>query len=580
MPIGTEFRRAKRAVLASLLLGSAALHAAETTAQVGSGLVPAHVQPVAQIEAVPISPRQRPPAQVQPPRLQPTQNIPARPRPNQPPQPGSQIDSPSDRPGLNFDPNAPIDDLAPPPVPLPPPPSANRALPSQFRLGVTQASASAAPFMMGDFFGNGLANVFGSQTVRFQMHAPGIILAGGPGLATSTLGFEFGTDPFPNDVFTIGVGQDLVNAPDGADTFNIAEPLPPNDALTSPGPGFLFDGGTAVYTDSAGQTTAQAGTYADGELWFIDYSYTQTIGINPNTGEPIRPVPSPGVATRRVKIAENFSPEVRDRAFFNYSFFNDAYGGLGDISRYILGFEKIVVDDLVSVELRLPLAGTYASGQALEQRVNRDFELGNAAVIVKGVLLRTDRLIWSGGLGVAVPLADDTVITSGGQKVIEIKNESVHLLPFLGMLVRCTPKTAAQGYIQVDVATNGDPVFGDLLGGPLPKLGVFNDSTLLHLDLGLNHTFYQNRRARYVNGLIGNAEIHYTGTTQESDFITANGLTYTNLKRNFNVLNATFGTHLLFGDNLVVSPGMSIPLRDGLDEQFDYEALLQVNYIH
>jgi len=53
----------------------------------------------------------------------------------------------------------------------------------------------------------------------------------------------------------------------------------------------------------------------------------------------------------------------------------------------------------------------------------------------------------------------------------------------------------------------------------------------------------------------------------------------TNLKKNFNVLNATMGAHLLVGKNVVITPGMSVPLRDGLDEQFDYEALLQVNYL-
>lgn len=435
--------------------------------------------------------------------------------------------------------------------------------------------------MQGDFFAGGLAAVTGIQTVAFSQHAPGFILTGTPGDPNATLAFEVGADLIPNDIFTVGIGMDLDPGTDGnADTFVIAEPVPPSDALTSPGPGFVYDNnGTAVYTNSGALTTAQPGAFNNGELWFINYSYSRTIGVDPN-GNPVRPIPSPGVSVRRVKIAENFSPEVRDRAFFNFSFFNDSYGGLGDISRYLLGFEKILVDQLVSLEVRLPLAGTYASTQALDRRPNRDFEIGNTAFILKSVLWRTDQLIWSGGCGVAIPSADKTAISNNGANIVVIKNRTVRILPFTGLLLRDGRDTAFQAYAQLDVAANGDPIFGNLNGGVLPKIGVFNDSTLLHLDASVSHTVYRNPQARYLRGAMANAEIHYTGTLQESDFISANGLTYTNLKRHFNVVNATFGAHFVLGDNFVVSPGMSIPLRSGLDEQFDYEAIVQMNYLH
>jgi hypothetical protein len=600
MPIATTLRRmltvGKRAALAAIICGlgtvvsSADVVDLVTSSLNSSGTEPGEIRPVVQIEPVfpngpvPQSPRPAVPQSPRPPVPQSPQRAAARTtQPRAAPQttqPRAQDVGPGE---LNFDPNASIDDLAPPPPPpiMPPPPrSSSQGFVSQSSLGITFGSLSAAPFMMGDFFGGGLANVSGSQTVRYAAHAPGSIISGSPGSASSIIGFEFGFDTTGNDVFTIGLGQDLAGAPDGADTFNIAEPLPPTDAPTSPGPGFVFDGGTAVYTDSNSLTTAQPGVYSDGELWFLDYSYTQTIGINPGNGQSGRPIPSPGVAVRRVKIAENFSPEVRDRAFFNYSFFNDAFGGLGDVSRYILGFEKILVDDLVSFEARLPLAGTYGSGQALDSAASRDFELGNAAFILKGVLLRSDRMIWSGGLGVGVPLASDTVITRGGQNIVVIENEAVHLLPFMGLLLRKNRDTAFQGYAQVDVATNGDPIFADLTGGPLPRIGKFNDSTLLHLDAAVNHVLYRNRRGRMLRELIGNAELHYTGTLQDSDFVSSGGLTYTNLKRNFNIVNATVGMHMAIANHWVVSPGMSVPLRDGLDEQFDYEAILQLNYLH
>ncbi len=132
-----------------------------------------------------------------------------------------------------------------------------------------------------------------------------------------------------------GTGLDLAGNDGFADTFQLAEPLPPSDAPTSPGPGFTFDGGTAVYTSNVGgATTPQPGQYVNGSTWYLQYSYTQTL-LSPDQGG--RPVPTPGVSVRRIKLSENFSPEVRDRCFASYNFFNDAYGGLGDVSRYTLG---------------------------------------------------------------------------------------------------------------------------------------------------------------------------------------------------------------------------------------------------
>jgi hypothetical protein len=487
-------------------------------------------------------------------------------------------------PDLNVDPNANINELVPPPVPIAPvpvapvPAPANANVARQAGLGATAGAFSAAPNMIGDLFGGGLSTFGGSQQVFFSGHSPGTILSGGPGQANSILAFEFGGDIVPDDIFTSGLGQDLAGNDGQADTFAISEPLPPNGALTSPGPGFVFDGGSAVYTDGdATATTPQPGQFQNGEPWFVSYSYSSTV-LGPNEGG--RPIPSPGVAVRRIKLSENFSPEVRDRCFASYNFFNDAYGGLGDVSRYTLGAEKILVDRLISVEARMLMAGTYGSTQVLELPESRDFELGNAAFIGKGVLLRGERCLWSGGLGVTIPSADDTRVRRGGQDILKIKNRSVHLLPFTAVLLKASQDTFLQAYMQLDVAASGDPLYGNLSGGPLPKLGVFTDSTLMHLDFALNHVLHRSRTRSLVRQVIANTELHYTGSLQESDFVTSNGLTYTNLTRYFNVLNATAGFHFVLCNNLVVTPAMSIPLRDGLDEQYDYEAIVQVNYLH
>ncbi|MCM2374921.1 hypothetical protein [Aporhodopirellula aestuarii] len=442
----------------------------------------------------------------------------------------------------------------------------------------TQSSFSAAPTIIGDFQGGGLSQITATITAPFSFHATGTRGA----LPTYD---RIGGGGFNPDVFAVsGTGQSIGGSA-FTNHFEIAEPIPPTDANLAPGPGFSFQGGTATYTDTNATQTPSTNDYtniANGDQWFIEYEYQQLIG---GSDESNRPAPGPGVSVRRVKISENFSPEVRDRGFVNYSFFNDAFGGLGDISRFIAGLEKVLIEDLVSVELRLPVAATYGSDQNLSRPEDRDMEIGNFTIITKLALLRTDKVLWAGGLGIGTPTADDTRISRSGNDLIEIRNESVQIQPFTGVLYRWNDNWSLQGCMQIDIAAGGDPVLvnSNLINptaGSMDMAGRFRDSTLMHLDVSATRLLYQTRDPQaHLNSLLANAEIHYTSTLEDSDIVSAPNFTYTNLKNQFDIVNATFGTHLVFNNGLILTPAMSVPLRDGLDEQFDYEAILQVNYI-
>ncbi|TWU03298.1 hypothetical protein Pla100_02160 [Neorhodopirellula pilleata] len=446
----------------------------------------------------------------------------------------------------------------------------------------TQSSFSAAPTVIGDFAGGGFAQFnttirvissgyaagFGSPNPTFDLIAPG------------------GSN-FP-DLISVGPGFDVAGNDSFIDTYDLAEPLPPTDAPLAPGPGFTYDGGTIVYTNGSTGTDAVAGDPLDGDLWYYNYVYTRSLGGIGGGGDgELRPVPSPGVSVRRVKISENYSPEIRDRAFFNYSFFNDFVGGLGDISRFVVGMERVVVEDLFSMEVRLPVAATYGSRQSLNDAEARDMEVGNVAFIGKASLFRGNDFMWVGGLGVSIPTADDTEITMDGFDLVNIENKTVQIQPFTSVLKRWGDWTA-QAYMQLDLAANGDPVhvnnnLNDPGLGTLEQVGVFTDSNLMHLDFSLHCLLYQ--RAQSDNGLnavISNAELHYTTTLQDADLITQNTFDYTALQNNFDIVNTTLGAHFVFGkkNDFIVTPAMAIPLRDGFDKQFDYEALVQVNYLH
>ena len=446
----------------------------------------------------------------------------------------------------------------------------------------TRESWSASPTSIGDFLGGGLTGFNGQVRITTQLTVAGNILSGGPGVPSSIIGFDVGGNRPPDDIFTSGNGIDLSG--DGLpDTFVIVEPLPTSDASTSPGQGFIFEPSTAraTFVGGSGGQTAINGVFTDGENWFVTYTYVGNIGI---AGGAI-PLPGPGVAMRRIKIAENYSPDVRDRFIFNYNFFNDVIGNLGDVNRYTIGTERIVVDDLASVEFRLPLAGTYAAVQDPSKQRDRDFELGNMVAILKTILWRQEGFLWTGGVGVAFPTADDARLQMGGQDLLRVKNETVHFLPFTGTLHRFGNDFSIQTLLQFDIAANGDPIFGNLTGGTLPLLGEFNDSALVAASVTATKTIYRsrdvgrNRSGQLLRELLLNSELHYTGTIQDSDFISASGITYSNLADNYNVLNATLGMHIVLSNDLVITPAMAVPLRDGTDELFDYEAIVQMNYL-
>ena len=444
--------------------------------------------------------------------------------------------------------------------------------------GATRDSFSASPTIMGDSLGGFLRGFQGTLTVQEGFLAPGTNLSGTPGTPGAVVGFNASGAPGPpTDLFTTGLGTD--GSGDGfSDTFSILEPLPTSNAPGAPGPGFVFDSATAsaTYVGASGGTAPIDGVYTNGEDWFISYAYSQNL-----SGGPDVVAPAPGVAVRRIKIAENYSPDVRDRFYLNYSFFNDVQGGLGDVSRYIMGMERVLFEDLVSIELRLPVAGTFSSTQKLGTPERRGLEIGNAVAILKGVLLSDRSWLWTGGVGVTAPLASDTVLLSASnQTLLRVENETVHIQPFTGLLWHPTDRWSIQSLLQFDFAIGGDPVLANLGGGSLNKLGDFEDSTMATLDIAATRTLYEGCRHKRLQTVLANLELHYAASLEKSSFVTDGALQYGNLSDHSNILNLTTGAHFVFNNDLVLSPGISVPLRNGTDEQFDYEALVQLNYYH
>ena len=299
----------------------------------------------------------------------------------------------------------------------------------------------------------------------------------------------------------------------------------------------------------------------------------------PNTSGRRAP-PRGGAGVRLVKIAENYTPAPRNRIFATYHFFNDVFQGeVGDVNRYTAGFESTYWDDSRSVELRIPYAYTIDSMQLDDPITSKNVEFGNVAVTFKNVLHSRESWLLSGGFGVALPTADDNQVARPGdmREILRVENEAVHLLPFLGLLAVPNDRLFIQSFAQLDIDTSGNTVRGDLMAMNLKQIGVIQDPTLLFLDVSFGYWLYDEPDAGCLTGVAPIIELHYTTTLNEADLVQRDGFTVGDLSRNFNILNLTLGTHFEFHDRCSLRPGFVIPLRNGDDQQFDFEFFLQAN---
>ena len=413
-----------------------------------------------------------------------------------------------------------------------------------------------------------------NQTVVFsrieaqRFYVQGRLTSGTAGTAGATFAFEQGGIAMegPDDFISItGTGVDT-NSDGFVDRFDMSEPLPPSEVPTNPGPGFVYDGGTVTYVGNLGDTDPAGNPYADDEFWLAEYSFSQLVEEFPGLG---------GVAVRRIKIAENNSPMPRDRLFFDYRFFNDVRNGLGDVSRYTFGVEKTIFAGEASIEARFPFAATLDSIQTDGSVFSRDFEMGNFVFTYKHALAYTDRGLISSGLGVSIPTGDGTkLFQSTGEQIVNIENQSVHILPYIAGLWTPNSKSWLQGFAQLDIDANGDTVSGDVAGGELPHLGVLHDSTWMFFDVAAGRWIYEGNGAVQRVGLI--TELHYNSTLSDADLVTGNGITVTDFSNRLDVLNGTAGIHVVY-NRLAFTTGVTVPLRTDDDRQMDFEVAALVN---
>ena len=115
-----------------------------------------------------------------------------------------------------------------------------------------------------------------------------------------------------------------------------------------------------------------------------------------------------------------------------------------------------------------------------------------------------------------------------------------------------------------------------MTGANLQSVGVLQDQTLMFVDFGVG--YWLRSPDQGTPAVAGTAELHWVGTLQDADTVNAAGMNITSVSNRYDVLNLSLGASVLVNESFTIRPAMVIPLADGDGEQFDYEAMVQMNF--
>ena len=416
----------------------------------------------------------------------------------------------------------------------------------------------SVPDMIGPFFGPASGESILVERAPFSVTAHGFTVSGFTFDQNSSLVFETSSSTAANDFFSVGVGRieggDLV--------FDVSEPVPPNDAPTSPGPHFSYDGGTARLVNG--------GTgFMDGDLWQIDYGFSQQVLVE----VPI----STSTVVGQMRIAENTNPRPRDRVFMNYSLFDGVRllpGGV-TVNRFSPGFEKTFWDGNASFEMRFPFATTLNSNIVLDAPDLGKIEFGDIYLVSKFLLLDTGPFAFSAGLAATVPTADDNrVYVNGVQGMTElarVNNEAVHLMPFIGC-VRERGRLFSIGFAQLDFDVTGNAVAINTSGTGLVAAGQIQEQTYAELNWSMGYWLVEpGSRAGRVTGFATMGELHYRRSLGESDYVHRGTVMVGSDLESVEYIGGVIGGVFQCGESSRLTVGYTTMIGNDSDQQFDGE---------
>lgn len=294
---------------------------------------------------------------------------------------------------------------------------------------------------------------------------------------------------------------------------------------------------------------------------------------------------STGAGDRLFKIAENTNPEPASRVFFLYNHFENTStisNQAGDesqldVDRITLGIERAfcLLGVRSSVEVRLPI---LLSGLNADQGVGRDDltggGLGNVGLAFKVALWDSGCTLVSGGVAVMLPTGKDGRLFDNIGPVLTLKNEAVHLAPFVGFRRLISDRLFVTGVGQVDFDLNGN----QLVVGNNVATRELNDASLLLLSGQAGYWLYEScDSCSLLSRVAGLVELHYTDSMSRTDAVDFGGGNTVGEAQSLNALNLSAALHFQIGQKSTLRVASVNPIKSENQRFFDSELLVQFN---
>ena len=410
------------------------------------------------------------------------------------------------------------------------------------------------------------------------------------------------------------------NLTTGAQSFTPSQPVPSitlvnAENITIQGPFLTYTHAgnlpttvnqSASINENSFVTSVVTNSLNPGESIASNTNQFTLVGIDPTTGALIGiigsnyaifvpqaplvvsvPSPASGGVVGRTKIADDNSPMPRDRLIFSFDYFNNVplIDGGFDVYRYNLGFEKTFLDRRASIQVLFPIASTLDSNLTSNDDSiigSRNTEFGNMSIALKYLFARNENWNFAGGLGFSLPTAPGTNLSGiNGTPILEIKNQSVILTPYVAALFTPTKNFFAQSWMAWGFDTNGNTVNGFQNGNSsFQKVGKLNNTSFMQVDAQIGYWVINpdDSNRRNLRGLAPFLELHYNGSMGDYDTVQSGMLSIRDNLGNYNELNLAAGFVTQIRDDLNVNIGAVVPLTGTFDRHFDYQVGVHVNY--
>ena len=355
-------------------------------------------------------------------------------------------------------------------------------------------------------------------------------------------------------------------------TPGVPAPVPaPGEAPPAAPPTLASDALASSLGATAGPTSAAPNMIGD----FSGLASTVST-LYPSTA---RNTVSTAGGDRRFKLSDDNSPCVNDRVFFDYNGFRNALlgsdGAAHDLNLYTFGVEKTFFDGACSLELRIPVVqGLDATQSYLPGDPVTGTEFGNVPLIFKWQLGCSEEGCLSAGVATVFPTGRDGVVSGGPGTVLVVKNQAVHIQPFIGGLWKPNECWFVQAFAEVDFDANGNEVdipANGFAGPPLISAGRYYDQNLLYLDMSVGRWIYRNCPTHFLTGIAPTLELHYTTTLQDTQSVAG----VSNPFNRVDVLDLTAGLHMQIGAMSTLTIAESVPLTQGGNRCYDNEFVVQ-----